>query len=146
MAGGYADMTVSGHAAAAALEKALGRAWSAATAWPPMREGWSVENPAHGQCLVTALAVRKRLGGHLVMGTAHIPGREGDPVLHFRNRLPQGDVDLTWRQFPPGTVFREMDPAIPENRALYDECLNDGDTSRRHEILEQNLPRFRQGR
>lgn len=116
------------------LKSALPDAWSAETCWPPMRSEWTNANPAHGQCLITALLVRRELGGHLVMGYAHLPGC-ADPVLHFRNRIDGDTHDLTWQQFPEGTCFEELDLTQPQHRDLYDECLGDADTRARYERL-----------
>lgn len=121
-----------------ALKSGLSQAWCPETAWPPMRESWTKANPAHGQCLVTALIVRREWGGHLVMGNAHVPGQT-DPVLHFRNRLKTGDLDLTWSQFPEGTVFEPLDVTEPQNRDLYNLCLGDPDTRARYELLSKKV-------
>jgi hypothetical protein len=68
--------------------------WSAATSfWP---ETWTEENPAHGQCLVTALVARDVFGGSIVYG--HISG-----LAHYWNYLPRlGEIDFTRSQFGPG--------------------------------------------
>lgn len=120
------------------LKALFSAAWTAETCWPPMRDSWTKANPAHGQCLVTALIVRREQGGHLLMGNAHVPG-VAEPVLHFRNRLKSGDLDLTWSQFPEGTTFEPLDVTVPENRDLYNLCLGDTDTRARYELLSKNV-------
>ena len=116
------------------LKSGLSCAWSAETCWPPMRADWVKTNPAHGQCLVTALLTRRELGGHLVMGYAYIPDCP-EPVLHFRNRIDGQDHDLTWQQFPEGTRFEELDLTVRKNQDLYDECVGDRDTQKRYRLL-----------
>ena len=74
----------------------LRAAWSADTSADA--DGWSPENPAYGQCAVTALVVQDHLGGDLRRGVV-------DGVSHYWNRLPDGsEVDLTIEQFPPGST------------------------------------------
>jgi hypothetical protein len=73
------------------LEAALETVWSRATSADPA--GWSHENPAWGQCAITALVVQDYLGGVLRRG-------EVGSISHYWNVLPSGDeVDLTRHQF-----------------------------------------------
>src|ERR1700737_4540681 len=73
------------------LEAVLPQAWSAETSSEP--NGWSLANPALGQCAVTALVVQDFLGGELLRG-------EVGNVSHYWNILTSGQkVDLTIRQF-----------------------------------------------
>lgn len=120
------------------LRVSLENSWSAETCWPPMRANWRVTNPAHGQCLVTALVAQREQGGSLVMGNARIPGKT-DPILHFRNFIDGQEYDLTWSQFPTGTVFEPLDMTVPENSDLYKKCLDDPDTRVRYERLNKNI-------
>nr|WP_240942836.1 NUDIX domain-containing protein [Planosporangium thailandense] len=64
---------------------------------------WRPENPARGQCGVTALVVHDLLGGDLILGEVYEHGtRRG---CHYWNRLPDGtEVDLTRDQFRPDEV------------------------------------------
>jgi hypothetical protein len=78
------------------LADQLARAWSRETSYDP--KGWSVKNPALGQCAVTALIVQDELGGELCSGML-------GGVPHYWNRLPRGEeIDLTRHQFPDGLV------------------------------------------
>lgn len=73
------------------LADGLARAWTKSTSADPER--WSRQNPALGQCAVTALVVQDLFGGDLLR--AHVRG-----VSHYWNRLPSGEeVDLTRQQF-----------------------------------------------
>jgi hypothetical protein len=69
-------------------------AWTAATS---ADENWTPDNPALGQCAVTALIIQDLLGGQLLRGMF------GD-VSHYWNLLPDGtQVDATRDQFPEGS-------------------------------------------
>ena len=48
------------------LEEALKKAWDQTTCYPPMAEDWSPDNPAYGQCYVTALIVNDFFGGKIL--------------------------------------------------------------------------------
>jgi hypothetical protein len=61
--------------------------------------GWTPNNPAWGQCAVTALVVQDLLGGDLLRARA-------GSVSHYWNLLADGsEVDLTRDQFPFSTVL-----------------------------------------
>jgi hypothetical protein len=77
-----------------AMLRAVEAAWGADTSYWP--ETWSADNPAWGQCAATALAVQDLLGGEIIIG------RMAD-ADHYWNRINGQDVDLTARQFPPGS-------------------------------------------
>jgi len=83
--------------------------WSRTTSFFP--EEWNQNNPARGQCLVTALVARDIFGGSIVKGL--IAGEE-----HYWNFLRKGgEVDFTREQFGFGphstqvlacTKYREL--------------------------------------
>jgi hypothetical protein len=74
-----------------ALRMALTLSWSRETSYCP--KAWSKENPAAGQCLVTALIVQDHFGGYLLSGTVN-------KVSHWWNELSSGEeIDLTIQQF-----------------------------------------------
>lgn len=73
------------------LTEALQRSWCRETSSVP--DEWSEQNPARGQCAVTALIVQDMLGGILLRTV--IQGES-----HYFNQLPDGEnVDLTLQQF-----------------------------------------------
>lgn len=73
------------------LERALHAAWQRQTSSDP--DHWKPENPAFGQCAVTALVIQDFLGGDLLRTVV------GD-VSHYWNLLPSGEeLDLTRHQF-----------------------------------------------
>lgn len=84
-----------------ALAERLRAAWSKRTA-----SVWRAENPALGQCSVTALVVRERLGGEL------LKTRVGG-AWHFYNRVDGRRVDLTAGQFAEAIAYEDL-PATPE--------------------------------
>jgi hypothetical protein len=88
------------------VEQVIRASWSAASC-DPVDEPWSPENPAKGQCGVTALVLQDHLGGELVM--AEVLNADGSRQgVHYWNRLPDGvDVDLTREQFVGGEVVQE---------------------------------------
>jgi hypothetical protein len=89
----------------ASLEGAIEQAWSAATSY---YSNWTAENPAYGQCAVTALVVQDYFGGELVMQVI-TPGE-----AHFWNQLKDGSkVDLTERQFEKAPAIREIETSHP---------------------------------
>lgn len=103
----------------ALLRPLLEQAWSSETSVDSA--GWSEENPAWGQCAVTALVVQDLYGGDLLR--CKIRG-----VSHYLNRLASGqEVDLTRDQFgaeqSPATVpelrTREFVLSFPETVARY---------------------------
>lgn len=90
--------------------------WSADTS---AADDWSPDNPAKGQCAVTALVLQDRLGGVLLRAV-----NEG--VSHYWNRLPDGfEVDMTRDQFttwePGEIVERDRDYVLsfPDTAARY---------------------------
>lgn len=88
------------------IKALITKAWSKDTASPAVADAWSEENPALGQCAVTALLVHEMMGGY-IMRTV-VPGLGS----HYYNVLDDGSVcDLTRGQFAPGTK-------IPDGRTV----------------------------
>lgn len=77
----------SGYRSVDALASALLHAWSGKTS-----SLWSRENPARGQCSVTALVVQDLFGGFIVK-TRLAAG------MHFYNLIDGKRIDLTLAQF-----------------------------------------------
>ena len=98
----------------AALETALSQAWSKDTS--SYGDRWTPENPASGQCAVTAALVQEQLGGDIVriMFTDH-----SVTDSHYFNVLPNGErVDFTYRQFSRDVTFQP--PLETDTQALVD--------------------------
>lgn len=82
------------------VERAVRASWGAETCDPADVDKWRPDNPARGQCGVTAFVVQDLLGGDLVLGEVHVDGRKVGS--HYWNRFGHGlDVDLTREQFRP---------------------------------------------
>jgi hypothetical protein len=94
----------------ATLEAAIEQSWSAQTSY---YANWTPQNPAYGQCAVTALIVQDHLGGDLVRQVI-TPGQ-----AHFWNQLKDGTkVDLTERQFALAPAIREPATTSPVRQRL----------------------------
>lgn len=97
------------------LEAALAAVWSRVTSADP--ESWTDDNPASGQCAVTALVVQDYLGGELRRG-------EAGSISHYWNVLPSGDeVDLTRHQFDDGVEITNIEPRTREYLFSHDETV-----------------------
>ncbi|MBO4206932.1 YunG family protein [Micromonospora echinofusca] len=107
------------------LRRILRASWGADTCDPHDVPDWRPDNPARGQCGVTALIVQELLGGELILGEVVVQDtRTGH---HYWNRLPDGrHVDLTADQFRPGEVVvggqvQQRPPGAPRRcRAQYE--------------------------
>src|SRR5215831_5105784 len=78
------------------VARALRKSWSLVTA-----RQWTVENPAAGQCNVTALLVHELFGGELLK--TNLP--EGD---HFYNRIDGQRHDFTDSQFSQAISYSDL--------------------------------------
>ncbi len=114
--------------AVAIIELAIRQAWAADTSyWPTY---WSEENPALGQCAVTALIIQAHLGGDLRRGQI---GR----VSHYWNILSSGRVvDLTRDQFftDHGPVWHDPIKVVMPERG---QVLRAGTTGIRYHRLRE---------
>jgi hypothetical protein len=85
------------------VERAVRASWGAETCDPAAVDEWRPDNPARGQCGVTALVVQDLFGGDLVLAEVHVDGRQ--VAYHYWNRFGPGlDLDLTRGQFRPEQV------------------------------------------
>lgn len=103
------------YASISALRQALQTAWS-----PASSSRYSIENPARGQCGVTALVVQDIFGGE-ILKTRTAQG------MHFYNRIGGERCDLTLSQFDEAIPFDDIvstrdealaDPSLAQYRAL----------------------------
>ena len=110
------------------LKTALAKAWCAETSASP--NAWMPENPALGQCAVSALVVQDHFGGDLLR--SKVGG-----VSHYWNRLPDGrEIDWTLRQFKPrGPIFLDEDPQLRTREYV----LSFPDTVKRYELLKARM-------
>lgn len=100
------------------LLDAIRTSWARDTSYEP--DLWSLENPASGQCAVTALVIQDYLGGELLRAS------DGN-VTHFWNLVNGAEIDLTAEQFsaypswvaPPELVDRDYVLAWPDTYRRY---------------------------
>ncbi|MFH8610768.1 hypothetical protein ACH4D5_25150 [Streptomyces sp. NPDC018029] len=104
------------------IEAALRESWGADTYPPDSKHSWPPDNPARGQCGVTALVLHDLLGGELMCGEVRVDGVRTD--YHWWNRLGAGvEIDLTRHQFAPEEVVTagEVVTRPPEIRRCREE-------------------------
>lgn len=82
------------------IAERMEQAWAPETSYWP--DKWNKENPACGQCAVTALIVQEHLGGDLLRCEVEGFGS------HYFNKLADGTIiDLTKKQFPSNAKMTE---------------------------------------
>ena len=81
------------------LEKILEKCWTEETSLDS--ENWIPENPSWGQCAVTACIVNDYFGGKIVWTNVNMNGQD---ISHYFNNIEGKEIDLTRKQFPPGTT------------------------------------------
>jgi len=119
------------------LESALKDSWSRETSSDPAN--WSEENPAWGQCAVTALIVNDYLGGEIVWALARLPN--GKEASHYFNKIDNEDflacpVDLTRTQFPQGTYIPQGIQKTKNFPTTRDYILSYKQTVERYNLLK----------
>ena len=119
------------------IEIMLRRIWCRETASPNCQKSWTPENPAYGQCAVTAASMYHGLGGPAVEGLRIMRAEVEGFGSHYWIRLPDGiDVDLTACQFPEGTVIPEGEERTVEY-LLDSERAKSARTRERMELLDE---------
>lgn len=98
------------------LREQLRSAWSTETS-----SKWRPDNPACGQCSVTALVLQDLLGGEILKTSV-------DGQWHFYNRIGRQRLDLTDTQFEQSIEYQDL----PSNRS---EAFEDT-SARQYEILK----------
>lgn len=84
------------------LPQRLRRAWSSETA-----STWTAEDPAKGQCSVTAIAVQRLLGGEILK-------TETTQGPHFYNRIGGVRYDFTAAQFAEPVAYQDLASDVDE--------------------------------
>ena len=120
------------------LKKALEKSWSKKTSFDP--NNWTPENPAWGQCAVTALIVQDYFGGSLKKALFDtIDNGKAVRISHYWNRLPNdSEIDLTENQFPEG-IIRNIPRGVIRDRKY---VLSYPITVKRYEILKQRVEKY----
>lgn len=117
------------------VQQALEKSWTKLTSRNP--DEWSPENPARGQCAVSALIVQDILGGELQKVETNFNGKiEG----HFRNISSAGNViDTTRSQYPKEQEFEPRDINLRGYSTAREKLLADDDTRKRYETLKARM-------
>jgi hypothetical protein len=106
------------------LKHAIQKSCSSKSSFLP--DQWSRDNPARGQCAVTALVVQDSFGGEIIRCDV-----VGDNDSHFYNKLPSGEiVDVTKSQFKIDVLFKNERVADRSN------LLSHPETAERYELLK----------
>ena len=109
----------------------LTSAWGKDTCHPAYVNKWTEQNPAAGQCLVTALAVQDEYGGDIYDCKV---GRS----RHFYNVVNDEIVDLTFNQFPEGSEIKD------KRKRDRKQLLANKETKQRYELLKSKMGETKQ--
>jgi len=115
------------------LQEALQKSWCKETAYDA--GDWSKENPAIGQCAVTALIVNDYFGGEIVWAEAVQP--DGRKISHYFNLIDGKEVDITRTQFPEGTIIPQGAAKTKEFKTTREFMLSNDNTKKRYEVLKE---------
>ncbi len=118
------------------LKEALRKSWSKETSSDP--NNWTPENPAWGQCAVTACIVQDYFGGNLIRATVNERGCS----THYWNQLPDvTEIDLTQDQFSENFNAFIKRHCLQELKTR-EYVLSYPSTAKRYEILKQRVEKF----
>lgn len=107
--------------------EALNASWSKDTAYRKDAENWSPDNPALGQCAITALLFNELYGGTIYSGVAD------NGVVHYWNRKNGIKRDFTKQQFKERLKFNNIKKWDRE------ELLSTGNVRERYGILRERV-------
>lgn len=107
-----------------AVVEAIRACWSKETS--STTEGWTVENPAQGQCDVSSFVAWDYLGGDLVLARVFVDDKQIEH--HYWNRIADADLDLTREQYTGSE-------RIIEHAVLKDEFLRTNQRSMKPEVM-----------
>lgn len=109
------------------FKTALKDSWGKDTAYWKDAEGWTKENPALGQCAITALLFNELYGGQIYSGVSNTG------IVHYWNRKLGIKYDFTKQQFPSKTRFTNT------KRWTREELLATGNVAERYELLRNRV-------
>lgn len=110
------------------LKTIITESWTKETSYDP--KNWTPENPAWGQCAITALVVQDYLGGEILYCRHN---------HHYWNRLQnQEEIDFTRIQFLAGTTIC-LDEIKPRDYLLNSEAAIKATTPQRYELLKRSV-------
>ena len=107
--------------------EALNASWSKDTAYRTDAENWTPDNPALGQCAITALLFNELYGGSIYSGIAD------NGVVHYWNRKNGIKRDFTKQQFKERLRFNNIKKWDRE------ELLSTGNVRERYGILRERV-------
>ena len=111
------------------LKKILKKAWAIDTCVATERREWTKDNPALGQCDITALIVNDYFGGEIMRVTT-------DSGSHYYNQIDGKTIDLTVEQF--NGEIPEYEKGKVRTREY---LLSNEDTRSRYVTLFNNIER-----
>lgn len=127
------------------LFQAISKSWVRETSADP--EGWTPDNPAWGQCAVTALTVQDFLGGELVRLdlTGHNDPKISAMRSHYFNKIGQAEPDISSGQF--GDINRFYQFRFSQEISVRDRSylLGNLDTTARYILLRYEVARLLSG-
>ncbi len=106
---------------------ALAQSWGKDTAYRKDAENWTPDNPALGQCAITALLFNELYGGSIYSGIAD------NGVVHYWNRKNGIKRDFTKQQFKDRLKFKKIKKWDRE------ELLSTGNVRERYTILRERV-------
>lgn len=109
------------------FKKALCKSWAKDTAYHKDAPSWSSDNPALGQCAISALLFNEYFGGRIYSGISETG------IVHYWNKKFGIKIDLTKQQFNKKLTF--------SNETLWnrDHLLSTGDVEVRYLLLRKRF-------
>jgi len=112
------------------FKKALSKAWAQDTAYHKDAPYWTPDNPALGQCAITALLFNEYFGGKIFSGISD------SGIVHYWNKKFGFKIDLTAQQFDHKIVFHNITEWEREKLLLT------GDVLQRYNILKERVASY----
>lgn len=110
-----------------AFANALEKSWGKDTAYRKDADNWSKDNPALGQCAITALLFNELYGGKIYSGVAD------NGIVHYWNRKNGIKRDFTKKQFKERLRFKQI------RKWNRDELLETGNVKDRYMLLRERV-------
>lgn len=117
------------------VTSAIENSWSAYTAFD--RDQWTPDNPARGQCVVSALIIQDLFGGRLQKTKVTFNGQEES---HYRNVLPDGMIiDATRSQYPKSQEILPTEINLGNYSTLRHKLFASANTESRYKLLRTTV-------
>lgn len=116
------------------IRNALQQSWSADTSYTP--DEWSRDNPARGQCVVSALVLQEYLGGDLHRYKVIY---NNQPEKHYVNVIDRVFVDSTRSQYPEDAELVDAPVDLGSYGSIRAKLMSDPDTVKRYSLLLQRV-------